>query len=70
MGRSPDLARAHQRLLREFLEQADLVKFAGLRPDRDDVAESIAKAERFVEETRDPLFVGDTGGASREGPHA
>ena len=70
MGRSPDLARAHQRLLREFLEQADLVKFAGLRPDPDDVAESIAKAERFVDETRDPLFVGDTGGASREGPHA
>lgn len=63
MGRSPDLARGHQRLLRDFLEQADLVKFAGLRPSEEMIADSIAAAERFLEETRDPLFVGDRGGA-------
>ncbi len=55
MGRSPDLARSHQQLLREFLTQADLVKFAGLRPGQDAVAESVAAAERFLEETRDQV---------------
>ncbi len=53
MGRSPDLARAHQRLLQSFLEQADLVKFAGYRPEAEVVAESIAAAEQFLAETRD-----------------
>ena len=52
MGRSPDLARSHQQLLRGFLTQADLVKFAGLRPDAEAVGASIASAERFLEETR------------------
>ena len=53
MGRSPDLARSHQQLLRDFLVQADLVKFAGHRPEAEVVAESIAAAERFLEDTRD-----------------
>lgn len=52
MGRSPDLARSHQRLLRDFLVQADLVKFAGHRPEAAVVAQSIAAAERFLEDTR------------------
>jgi len=56
MGRSPDLARSHQQLLRDFLTQADLVKFAGLRPDKGAVGESIAAAERFLEETRDQVL--------------
>lgn len=56
MGRSPDLARSHQQLLREFLTQADLVKFAGHRPDATVVDESIASAERFLEETRDQVL--------------
>ena len=56
MGRSPDLARSHQQLLRDFLEQADLVKFAGLRPSAESVGESIAAAERFLEETRDQVW--------------
>jgi hypothetical protein len=55
MGRSPDLARTHQQLLRDFLEQADLVKFAGLRPSAEAVSESIAAAEGFLEETRDQI---------------
>lgn len=53
MGRSPDLARSHQQLLREFLTQADLVKFAGHRPGDEVVGQSIAAAERFLEDTRD-----------------
>ncbi len=68
MGRSPDLARSHQRLLRDFLEQADLVKFAGHRPGAEGVAESIAAAERFLEETRDQVasdLRGDAGSDSR-----
>lgn len=55
MGRSPDLARSHQQLLRDFLEQADLVKFAGHRPGAEAVSESISAAQRFLEETRDQV---------------
>jgi hypothetical protein len=61
MGRSPDLARSHQQLLRDFLVQADLVKFAGYRPEAEIVSQSIAAAERFLEDTRDLVRVG--GGA-------
>jgi len=32
------------------------VKFAGLRPDEGAVGESIAAAERFLEETRDQVL--------------
>ena len=56
MGRSPDLARSHQQLLRDFLTQADLVKFAGHRPDASAVDESTGAAERFLEETRDQVL--------------
>jgi len=62
MGRSPDLARSHQQLLRDFLTQADLVKFAGLRPDAEAVGQSIAGAERFLEETRDQVRSETLGG--------
>ncbi|MCR9094140.1 MAG: BatD family protein [bacterium] len=64
MGRSPDLARSHQQLLREFLTQADLVKFAGHRPDATVVDESIASAERFLEETRDQVLGSQLGAKS------
>lgn len=58
MGRSPDLARSHQQLLQKFLEQADLVKFAGHRPGSEVVSESIGAAELFLRETRDYVRVG------------
>lgn len=58
MGRSPDLARSHQQLLRDFLVQADLVKFAGYRPEAAIVGQSIAAAERFLEDTRDLVRIG------------
>ncbi len=52
MGRSPDLARSHQQLLREFLQHADLVKFAAHLPSEDDVGAQIHAAQNFLEETR------------------
>lgn len=60
MGRSPDLARSHQRLLQNFLEEADLVKFAGHRPSTDVVSESIGAAEQFLAETRNFVRVADS----------
>jgi hypothetical protein len=63
MGRSPDLARSHQQLLQQFLEQADLVKFAGHRPDAKGVAESIAAAEQFLSETQNLVRVTELGHA-------
>jgi len=63
MGRSPDLARSHQKLLQKFLEQADLVKFAGHRPGAEVVSESIAAAEQFLDETRDFVRVTELGHA-------
>ena len=53
VGKSPDLSQDHQMLLREFLRQADLVKFAGARPSDEDIEKSIGSAQRFLEETRE-----------------
>lgn len=40
-----------QQLLREFLETADLVKFAGLLPAADSAAAATARARRFIEDS-------------------
>jgi hypothetical protein len=53
VGESPDLSRDHQALLREFLRQADLVKFAGAQPSDEDIDRSIQAAGQFLEETRE-----------------
>ena len=53
VGESPDLTRDHQALLREFLRQADLVKFAGVQPSHEDIEQSIDAARRFLDETRE-----------------
>lgn len=45
------LAAAHQELVRAFLEQCDLVKFARHLPPEDEMAAAIAAAERLVRET-------------------
>lgn len=50
---SPELTGEHQRMLREFLRQADLVKFAGFQPSSSDIEASISSAKRFLEETRE-----------------
>jgi hypothetical protein len=55
---SPDLSDAHQGLLREFLSQADLVKFAHHIPSPDAIDRAIRFAERFVAETREGLAPG------------
>lgn len=52
LANSPDLVRSHQRLLREFLSRADLVKFAHVVPDAADVELSLDHARSFLEATR------------------
>ena len=51
---SPDLSGALRSLLSDFLKRADLVKFAGLLPDREEVDQSVRAARLFLEQTRDP----------------
>jgi HAMP domain-containing protein len=55
LANSPDLVRSHQRLLREFLNRADLVKFAHLVPGPADVELSLESARSFLEATRGDL---------------
>ena len=50
---SPDITSDHQQLLRSFLRQADLVKFAHTVPGEGAVEESLRSARRFLEETRE-----------------
>ncbi len=50
---SPDLGPDHQSLLRDFLSQCDLVKFAHHVPSREAIGETIRKARRFIDETRE-----------------
>jgi HAMP domain-containing protein len=57
LANSPDLVRSHQKLLREFLNRADLVKFAHLVPDPADVELSLESARSFLEATRDDVSV-------------
>lgn len=52
VSRSPDLSREHQVLLRDFLRQADLVKFANYLPPGTAMDESVEAARRFLQETR------------------
>lgn len=47
-----ELSREHQNLLSEFLQQADAVKFAGVRATETDVKRSSDLAVQFLEETR------------------
>ena len=58
MSQSPDLSGDHRPLLRDFLHQADLVKFANLRPSKSDVDESVSATRRFLEETRQAAEAG------------
>jgi hypothetical protein len=52
MSSSPDLKRDHQALLRDFLRQADLVKFAHFMPNENDMDGSVGTAKQFLDETR------------------
>jgi hypothetical protein len=61
LANSPDLVRSHQRLLREFLNRADLVKFAHLVPNPADVELSLESARSFLEATQSDVGVERTG---------
>jgi hypothetical protein len=63
-----ELSPEHQSLLREFLRQADLVKFAGFQPSDSDVERSVGAAQRFLEETRENAPLVDDPSDSPEGP--
>ena len=52
---SPDLSRKHQSLLRNFLNQCDLVKFAGHIPTSEAIEEVIRAARLFLDETRETV---------------
>jgi hypothetical protein len=56
---SPDLSASHQDLLRDFLRESDLVKFAHHIPSPEAIERATAFVRRFVDETRDdPLAAG------------
>lgn len=52
-GSANQLSHDHQNLLRDFLKQADLVKFAGVRVSEAEIRRSSDLAGRFLEETRE-----------------
>lgn len=51
MAASPAIRASHQRLLRGFLEQADMVKFAKFAPGKEEIGASLDAARRFVRQT-------------------
>lgn len=58
---SPDMTMDHQRLLRDFLKAADLVKFAHHMPTATDIEGSLNSVRRFLEETRENAPLIDEG---------
>ena len=52
MSRSPELSTEQQNILRAFMTQADMVKFAKGHPDRATMENAFATTERFVERTK------------------
>lgn len=51
MAAEPTIRNRHKKLLRGFLGQADLVKFAQLVPDRSEIRSAVEAARRFVRQT-------------------
>ena len=45
------LSSSHRRLLQEFLERSDLVKFARYEPSRHEADEAFEAAHRFIQDT-------------------
>jgi len=67
---SPDMSDAHRLLLRDFLSQSDLVKFAHLIPDPKSVDDAVDAVASFIEETRDDQPPDPTAGAGLRGAEA
>ena len=65
-SRSSSLTAEHADLLLRFLQQADLVKFAGSIPGDLEIADSVRSAERFLAETREdaPMLEVEEGSAA------
>lgn len=62
MSAAPVIRRDHQMLLRGFLNQADLVKFAKLVPHADDVEGAVKAAKQFIRQTvPDESLLGEPG---------
>ncbi len=60
MSAAPVIRGDHQALLRGFLKQADMVKFAEFVPDADEVGGAIEAAKLFIQQTvPDELLVGE-----------
>ena len=58
MAAAPVIGNDHQRLLRGFLEQADMVKFAKFAPGRDEIGATVDAAKNFIRQTApDELIV-------------
>lgn len=51
MKRDPTLSAQHKQVLREFLEAADMVKFAMYQPSGDQIDEALEAAQDFVHQT-------------------
>lgn len=51
MSRGPQIRRDHQSLLRDFLQRADMVKFARFVPDADETGGAVEAARLFIEQT-------------------
>ena len=56
LRKEESLEKAHQTLLRDFLEGADLVKYARYTPEEEVVNGSFETVSRFVEETREMIL--------------
>lgn len=59
---SGELSHDHQGILQQFLKQADLVKFAGLQPNPNEIQRAVGLAERFIEDTRENAPLIDVSG--------
>lgn len=51
MSHGPQIRRDHQTLLREFLQRADMVKFAKFVPAADETGGAVGAARQFIEQT-------------------
>lgn len=65
---SADFTVEHQRLLQDFLRQADLVKFARLRPAPSEIENSVKRARQFLEDTREAAPLMDVDNAAPASP--
>ncbi|RIJ99453.1 MAG: hypothetical protein DCC43_08420 [Candidatus Brocadia sp.] len=55
LARTSKLQDSHKQLMREFLEQCDMVKYATYGPSRTEIQETYDAAKRFIDETRERL---------------